>query len=166
MNLEKIFDYTAKPLTAADIPAMLSLCAGNENYYKYINSYSTAENLKETLEIFPEGKSLADKIFVGLWNENELVAMIDLIENYPSDKTAYIGWFIIDVKYQHRGIGYGIFLSLEKILRTNGFSQMGLAYADGNKQSEKFWEKCGFHAEGGKADMGKYTAVRMKKRIL
>lgn len=65
----------------------------------------TIENLTETMTELPPGKSLDEKYFVGFWEDDSLVAILDLVIGYPKEDTAFVGWFMINRDRQGKAIG-------------------------------------------------------------
>ena len=69
---------------------------------------------------------------------------MDLILDYPTDKIAFIGLFMTDVKYQNRGISSGIIKELCSFLKQKGYKKVRLGVNKENPQSNSFWQKNGF----------------------
>ena len=157
--------YAVRPLTEADIPAMLALCAGNPLFYQHCPPPPTAEGLAGDLAALPPGKAPADKHFLGFWREGRLAAVLDLIDGYPAADTAWIGLFMTARETQGKGEGTALIGCLLRRLRERGYARAGLAYAKGNPQSAAFWQKNGFAPTGREKDAGGYTAVVMERRL-
>ena len=73
---------------------------------------------------------------------------MDLILDYPNEKTAFIGFFMMNRDYQGKGIGTQIIDEAFAYLKEKDFEKVRLAYAKGNPQSEAFWTKNGFLKTG------------------
>lgn len=157
--------YKIKKLTGSDLDDMLALAKANKLYYSKMNEIPTKENLKFDLTNVPDGVNLSNKHFVGFYEKNKLIAMLDLITNYPNEKMAYIGWFILDINKQGKGIGFEIYKNLERYLQKQGFQKIELGFIKGNEQSEKFWLKCGFSYQNKEKNKEKYTIIKMQKKI-
>lgn len=157
--------YKIKQLQKADIPALLQLCQGNPTYYQYMKMEPTLENLSEELTALPPGKALEDKYFVGFYQSEELVAVLDLIAGYPDENTAYIGWFILDKAYQRKGIGSGIMSELLAFLKKEGFQFVRLGCIKGNLEGTKFWLQNGFLPTGDETETESYTVVVMQREL-
>ena len=83
--------YAVRPLTAGDVDKILALCAENEQFYRYHPPLATRESVLEDMTALPPGKCAADKHYLGFFDRETLVAVLDLIERYPQDDTAYCG---------------------------------------------------------------------------
>ena len=61
-----------------------------------MNLRPAVENLTEVITVLSPGKDLEDKYFVGFWEGGSLLAILDLILDYPEEKMAFIGWFMLE----------------------------------------------------------------------
>ena len=51
---------------------------------------------------------------------------MDLITAYPDDETAFIGFFMLNIKYQHKGIASRIIKESIEYLKTEGHKKIRL----------------------------------------
>ena len=156
-------NFHVKKITKEDIPAALQLCIGNPMYYEHMKMEPTLENLEEVIEVLPPNKTLEDKYFMGYYKEGKLIALLDLIFDYPDKNIAFIGWFIMDKKWQGKGIGTKIIKDLEKSMKAHGFYKLRLGYVKDNEQSAAFWKKNDFLPTGSERDDEQYTVVILDK---
>lgn len=103
-----------------------------------------------------------DKFFVGFYEAEQLVALLDLIVGYPDAETAYIGWFMMRAELQGKGIGSSIVAEILSFLEKEHFCCVELGYIKGNEQAEHFWRKNGFSATGTEVRTENYTIVKMQ----
>ena len=120
------------------------LCKDNVLYYRYCPPFVSFESIKEDLEALPPGKVSGQKYFVGYFDNDKLVAIMDLIDAYPKKEIVFIGLFMIDKKYQGKGVGSLIIDDLKAYLKKTGYMAIRLAWIKGNPQAEHFWLKNGF----------------------
>lgn len=73
-------------LTEQDIPLIYAICLGNQQYYKYCMKQPSVELIKSDLIITPPGIERSKKYYVGFFEKETLVAIMDLIDGYPDDK--------------------------------------------------------------------------------
>ena len=140
--------YQVRKLEQRDIEAVYGLCQSNPQFYEFHPPFVTRESILEDMAALPPGKTMADKYFMGFWKEGVLVAILDLIVNYPRDRMAYIGLFMTDAVCQNRGVGSEIIQELASALTVSGFDKIRLAIDEGNPQSEAFWLKNHFVKTG------------------
>lgn len=142
MNIRKLSDrYRVRTLSEADIEKIYQLCLSNPLYYQHCPPAVTKQHILEDMTNLPPGKTSQDKLYLGYFVEDKLVAVMDLIIGFPEDKTAFIGFFMVDKEQQGQGVGTDIIAELSGALYRTGFYQIQLAYAADNPQSRAFWQK-------------------------
>lgn len=85
--------YSVRFLKENDIDLVIDVCNGNPLFYEYTIARPTKENLLEDMRLTPPGIDLKDKYYVGYFDNETLVAVLDLIDGWPSEEVAYIGFF-------------------------------------------------------------------------
>ena len=150
-------EYTVRRLTPEDVPAIFVLSAGNTLFYEYHPPFVTHGSIAEDMNALPPGKTFEDKYFVGFYDGETLVAVMDLIAGYPQDNTAFIGFFMTDVSVQEKGVGSGIISECISCLKKCGFARIRLGVDKGNPQSFHFWSKNQFITDSSCA--GKYIVM-------
>ena len=148
MRPDFLTEYAVRPLTAADVDEILALCAGNEQFYRYHPPLATRESILEDMTVLPPGKCTEEKHYLGFFDGETLIAVLDLIERYPQDDTAYIGFFMTKKERQGCGLGTALIGALLDELRRERLCKVRLAVDRGNPQSKAFWEKNGFALTG------------------
>lgn len=162
-NLSKY--YEVKRITIEDIPTVYELCKGNPYYYEHMKMQPTIKNLTETMTELPTGKTLDDKYFVGFWEDDSLIAILDLIIGYPNENTAFIGWFMMNRDGQGNGIGSEIVQEILACIKNLNLQKVRLAYIKGNRQAKQFWLKNGFAPTGEEFDTKDYTIVVLEREL-
>jgi len=136
--------YSVRFLKENDIDLVIDICNGNPLFYEYTIARPTKENLLEDMRLTPPGIDLKDKYYVGYFDNETLVAVLDLIDGWPSKEVAYIGFFMMNHSYQGKNIGSSIIKELSIYLKSLNVKYLRLAVDDGNPQSLHFWHKNGF----------------------
>lgn len=145
MNIKNISSkYDVCYLNNNNLDEILNILKDNPQFYKYTDSEPTKEEVINDMKITPPGIDISRKYYIGFYKSNELIAIMDLIDGYPSEDVAYIGFFMINNKYQGQGIGSSIIYDLERYLKEIGKKSIQLAIDKGNPQSTNFWQKNGF----------------------
>ena len=67
-----------------------------------------------------------DKYYIGFFKRDKLIAVMDLIMNYPKKKTAFIGLFMMDVNYQNKGIGSRVIGEVLSYLKSENYEKIRL----------------------------------------
>lgn len=155
--------YNVRKLTPNDLIIILELCSKNEIYYKYHPPVATKESIIEDMKVLPANKEGKDKFYIGYFEKGKLVAIMDLILSYPQERVAYIGFFMISIKFQKKGIGTSIIEECLEYLSNTGFVKMRLAIDKGNPQSEFFWTKNNFTKTGEEYPNNISTYIPMER---
>lgn len=136
--------YLVKALTEKDADIVFDVLKGNTLYYQYHPPFVTKQSIFDDMSALPPGKSVDDKYYVGFFKDEKLYGVMDLIENYPTPGTAFIGFFAVDAAISKKGVGTAIISGIAEGLRLQGFKKLRLAIDKGNPQSKAFWTKNGF----------------------
>ena len=174
MDIMRLSDqYTVEVLSDRDIPAVLKLSESNPQYFHYFPPAASTESIKADMQELPDGISREDKYYLGFREKSEknisnlsprLVAVMDLILNYPDDKTALIGFFMVDASLQGKGIGSSIVDEICSCLKSQ-FDFIRLGYVQGNLQAENFWLKNEFKPTGTIKKIAGIDVVVAQRRI-
>ena len=142
-DLSKTF-YVRK-LDKDDIEMIYDLSYKNHIYYQYHPPFVTRESILDDMKALPPGKSYDDKYYIGFFENDSLVAIMDLILDYPTKGIAFIGLFMTNIQYQHKGIGSNIISEIIMSLKSLGYRKIRLGVDKGNPQSYSFWSKNNFN---------------------
>ena len=104
--------YQVRKLTEADLEQVLAFYQTNPLYFEHFPPLPSLESLANDLVECPPGKGLSDKYFLGFWDKERLVAILDLIDGYPTAEIAYIGLFMVDSRLAGQGLGSKIIAEL------------------------------------------------------
>ena len=158
-------DYDVRRITEEDISDVYRLCKANTKYYEHIHSVPTAESLTEVISELPDGVGAEAKYFVGFYDDEKLVAILDLITGYPENDDAFIGWFMVDADLQGRGIGSEIFADVRAAMKGQGYDYLSLGCVKDYPEAAAFWQAQGFRPTGKETDNGDYTVVTYARSI-
>ena len=136
--------YITRILDESDVDKILEVCQQNTLFYEYTEARPTSEQIQDDMKLTPPGIDLSAKYFFGFFADQDLVAVMDLIDGYPKPEIAYIGFFMVNQAYQGKQIGTTIIDEVVAYLRTIGKTVVRLAIDKGNPQSTHFWKKNGF----------------------
>lgn len=149
MRIEQLSStFTVRRLDAKDVETVYDLSIRNEIFYQYHPPFVTRESILRDMEALPPGKEPGDKFYIGFFKGELLVAVMDLILAYPDQNTGFIGLFMMNSKYQNKGIGSRIIAEFAECLKMSGFKKIRLGVDKGNPQSNAFWKKNGFAVTG------------------
>ena len=153
--------YDVRRISEADISDVYRLCRSNRKYYRSLGTAPTRESLTEIISRVPQGAQKQGKYFVGFYEGENLISVMDLITGYPEADDAFIGWFLVDGEHQHQGIGSRIFADVRAAMKAQGYDYLSLSCESSNTDALAFWQAQGFRAVGTEKD----GAVKMEREI-
>lgn len=137
--------YGVRRLDINDVDIIYDMSCKNDIFYKYHPPFVTKESIIEDMDALPPHKSYDDKYYIGFFEDNSLVANMDLILGYPTDEIAFIGLLMTNVLYQNKGIGSSIVGDVCNYLKQLGYKKVRIGVDKENLQSNSFWRKNGFY---------------------
>ncbi len=145
-NLETTFDiYKISRLTKDTIPELQKLLEECSEYFKLVFNKEVQPNeAEDLLQALPVGKTLNDKFNYGIYKDNKLIGIIDLIRNYPEEKTWFLGLLLIHPKERGNGLGAKVFNFLLEQLKSTDTKMIKLSVAEQNTQALSFWKSLDF----------------------
>lgn len=158
-------NYKVRLLTASDAESIYELELGNPLYFEFCPPAASLQGVLDDMKALPPRTTYDDKYYLGYFDGDQLVAVMDLIFDYPNDTTAFIGFFMMRKENQGKKIGSKIISECFQAIRRQGYSSIRLGFMKGNRQSEAFWRKNGFTPTGIEIENGQGTVVYMEKRV-
>lgn len=156
--------YNIRALDESDVDRILEVCRQNTLFYKYTEAQPTAEQILDDMKLTPPGVELPAKHYFGFFEEEDLVAVMDLVDGYPRPEIAYIGFFMMNRKFQGRRVGTSIIDEVAVYLRKIGKTAIRLAIDKGNPQASHFWKKNGFEVIA-EADVNGWTKLVAERSL-
>jgi ribosomal protein S18 acetylase RimI-like enzyme len=134
-----------------ELAALQRVMESDEDYFLRVAGHPPGPaDAQSTLMFVPDGRSPEDKAPFGVWADDELVGILDLLLRYPDDETLYIGLLLIDRGRQGQGIGTAAYQALERELlpRWPWVRRLRLSVVRTNDQVLGFWRRLGFTETG------------------
>lgn len=131
--------YGVRRLTERDVESVVELAKGNPAF----ESYGIKEVCRD-MHLLPPGKEEEEKYYLGYFDGEQLVAVLDFIDGYPEDSTAYIGLFMLDKFVQGQKLGTTLIEKLACYCRELGYKRLLLGYDKADPQASGFWESLDF----------------------
>lgn len=166
MQIQKLStSHHVRTLTPDDITMIYELAKQNTLFYQHCPPMVSYQSIAEDLKALPPNTTYDDKYFLGFFQDDVLIAIMDLIFNYPDRHTAFIGLFMVAKKSQNKGIGSNIIRETCDFIKQAGYDRIRLGYVKTNLQSKAFWQKNGFLPTGCESRQPQYTIVIMQKEL-
>ena len=137
-------EYEAKRIKEGDIADVYNLYRSNIRYYRSNHERPSKKALTRVISEIPEGADVSNKYFVGFYDHDDLIAILDLITGYPNKDDAFIGWFMVKEELQRRGIGSQIIADVRASLKGQGINNISLKCNKDSVDAINFWKNQGF----------------------
>ena len=136
--------YRAVEVGPPDAEGLYELYRSNEYYHSYFSLDGSIDELIRDMTMLPDGCTADQKRFIAYYDGDSPVALLDLIEGYPDERTCYIGLFMVREGLHGRGIGSRLVGELCTALADCGYGKVRLAYGRDYAKAVSFWNKNGF----------------------
>ncbi len=136
--------YTVRRMLLDDTDTVFDLLIENQPYFLCCGSQPTKELVQSDITVGPPGIPTGQKYYLGFYRDNRLLAVMDLIDGYPEDQYAFIGFFMLRLSLQGKGEGSRLIGEIIGYLQTLGFTAVRLGIDKNNENGIRFWTKNGF----------------------
>jgi Acetyltransferases len=106
------------------------------------------ERSRDLLEARPQSVELTRKHVIGFERAGALVAIVDLLEDYPKASDWYVGLLLLSPDERGRGLGTAIWTAIEQWICAEGGRHARLIVQDQNPNGARFWRALGFIDSG------------------
>lgn len=133
----------------ADPEAVTAFCEQADAFFRLVRGASSAaENARDLLSSRPAGVPLDRKHVVGFERNGAVVAIVDLLEAYPSEAEWYVGVLVLSPHERGRGLGTALWNAVEHWIRAEGGRHVRLIVQEQNPDAARFWRSVGFIGDG------------------
>lgn len=136
--------YTVRRMLLDDTDTVFDLLIENQPYFLCCGSQPTKELVQSDITVGPSGIPAEQKYYLGFFRDNRLLAVMDLIDGYPEEQYAFIGFFMLRLSLQGKGEGSRLIGEIIGYLQTLGFTAVRLGIDKNNENGIRFWTKNGF----------------------
>lgn len=84
--------YIVRELKESDVANVYELCRRNTLYYQYCPPFVSEQSIIDDIHALPPSKDICDKYYLGYYDGQKLIAVMDLIMDYPDESIAFIGF--------------------------------------------------------------------------
>ncbi|MGW1343281.1 GNAT family N-acetyltransferase [Kribbella sp. NPDC002412] len=141
-----------RPIEPADVDALQELIESDSGYTERITGYPPGESDAQSLLMMrPEHLPEDAKLVLGAFQDDHLVAVVDLLRGYPNDHTAFIGLLEVHWNSQGTGLGASTYELVQQYVETSWTEvrTLRLAIVDTNAHvATGFWLRQGFEPTG------------------
>ena len=144
--LFKVRDSSATLLQPEDSAVLQKLLETCVDYFDLVYGFPPSDSESQELLVDkPPAKTLEDKFLIGLWEaDQKLIAVLDIVRDYPASREWFVGLLLIDPKYRRHGLGRAIYQACEGWAMQQGAQHIGLGVIEQNEHAYLFWQQLGF----------------------
>lgn len=124
-RLNILLPYQVRRLTEEDGDEIFALQRRHPEYHAlFLNHKAKKADVLSDLTSIPEGVLPENKFYLGMYDADKLVAIADVVLNFPTSKTAWLGLIMVDYDVVVQGIGGKIIEMLKRALMREQFEQL------------------------------------------
>lgn len=137
--------YIIRNLHLEDKDIIQNLCEECLDYYNIVSGEAPKEDSwKEILEDLPPGKTYEEKYALGVFRDECLIAVVDLVKDYPEKGEWIIGLLLIHPNERRKGLGEKINNLISEIVKDNGGVKLRIGVVEDNCKALNFWRSIGY----------------------
>lgn len=133
------------PLTAADEPVLQRLFERCSDFWELIEGSQPGPGkaLEELTSIAP-GKTAEDSFFFGVYEDERLIAFVQLARDYPRPSEWWIGLLLVDPAKRGCGFGASLHRQIVAWIEAQGGTAIGIVVQTQNEAAQRFWSRMGY----------------------
>ncbi|HVR39340.1 MAG TPA: GNAT family N-acetyltransferase [Thermoanaerobaculia bacterium] len=160
-------DFTSRRLTTDDVAIFQDLFERCSDFHELSEGSPTRPDAAaHELASVPPGGKPDDNFVIGIFDSEQLVAVLNLARNFPRPGEWWIGLLMLDPAVRARGLGRRI---VEAALPWSAASAMWLGVLEANPRAERFWRRAQFEEverQDFRSDTGKAHRIILMRRYI
>lgn len=173
--LKKLFlkafpQYHIKQIQAHMIDEIFAFQKSNTYYFDTTQDHPpTKEECLEEMTALPPGKTAKDKLYIAFYEQDKIIAILDLIEGYPTLDTLYIGLFMLHKSLHQKHLGTYFLEKIIMIAKHGSYTTIELGCVESNEIAYRFWTHQNFHTTRTsihKRNEKEYTIFSMQYKMI
>jgi GNAT superfamily N-acetyltransferase len=137
--------YSVAPVTRDNLGELQSFLERCTGYFELCEGGPTPPNAAEIeLTEVPRGYAAEDQFAFLIREGGPIVALFNVLRNYPRERQWWIGFQIIEPALRRRGLGERLFRAAEEWMVREGAEIIQLGVNERNAGADRFWRQMGF----------------------
>lgn len=138
--------YDIIPITTQNFEQVFPVYDANQDFFLLTQGEkATVENSISDVDVAPKNIDISQKTYVGIWMEDSVVGVLDLLEGYPDETSLWIGLLLVHSDLHGKKIGSGITNAVLKAAKMLGYKSVQLGVIENNAGGLAFWKRQGFN---------------------
>jgi GNAT superfamily N-acetyltransferase len=136
-----------RKLNIEDAGSLQKLCIRCTDFYILTEGMEpNIDSGNEILADLPPDKNYSDKAVLGVFNnKNVLVAVIDIVRNFPNEGEWILGLLLIDPSERGKGLGKKLHNIIKEIATKYNAKTLRLGVVEDNHKGHGFWHSLGYY---------------------
>jgi ribosomal protein S18 acetylase RimI-like enzyme len=162
--------YSIRELIPSDEPVLQGLLEDCQDYNLLSDGQPTQpQAARDLMTDTPPGRSVEDKLVFGIWDQQFLVGVIDLLKDYPQVGNWWIGLLLLSPSNRQSKLGQATLDWIESLCQNHDIGLIQLGVFAENIAGLSFWQKVGFREvsrkEGYASGLKSHTVIVMEKPV-
>lgn len=136
-------EYLIKEIAHHHSTQIMALYEQCEDYF-LLHEGDLPENCDEFFNDLPPGKTKKDHHAIGVFHHHQLIAVVNLVEDFPEDREWIIGLMLLAPEYRKKGLGRKIHNILCQYAEFNDAKKMRIGVLKDNTLGYNFWAAIGY----------------------
>ena len=137
-------DWELRPVTEEDVEAVTALLQTDPDYFAIEGPQPTPDSVREDMINLPPRCGIEQKYYLALWRDSAPMAVLDLVEGYPRERTLFVGLLFLTPELRRQGRGREIMEAVLEAGKGAGLDSVRLACLMDNEAGHAFWRALGF----------------------
>ena len=142
-------DYETRPITKANCEQAMDVYDSNHDFFILTEGKpATVSGCLANIDAVPPGFDPQYKCYIGLWEQERCIAILDFLVGYPNPECLYIGLLLVHGSLHGKGTGRKIVTSLLDAAQKQGLNTAKVAVCTANSKAIAFWSSLSFAKTG------------------
>lgn len=142
---KQLTEYEIANITNENFGQIFSVYDTNQDFFMLTQGKkATIESSISDIEAIPPNCVIAQKLYIGIWENDKAIGVLDIIQEYPEQTSFWIGLLLINGISHSKGIGSKIVCAILNAAKIAGYKSAQLGVIDTNAKGIAFWQKHGF----------------------
>ncbi|NBK96672.1 MAG: GNAT family N-acetyltransferase [Erysipelotrichia bacterium] len=138
-------EYHFIKISEQHLQDVYALMKSNTYYFEKTQFHEVClQECADDIVALPPNTKIEQKFYYGLYQNENLIAVLDFIEGYPQEEIIYIGLFMLEQKAHGTKQAQKIISAFKKATQLAGFKKIALGCYENNLIGYRFWLKQGF----------------------
>ncbi|MCL2527032.1 MAG: GNAT family N-acetyltransferase [Defluviitaleaceae bacterium] len=142
---KQLSEYKIEPITKQNFEQIFKVYDSNQDFFLLTQGKkATIESSIGDIGAIPPSCTLGQKIYLGIWENDEVISILDIIIGYPEETCLWIGLFLVHGSFHSKGIGSKLIQAVFKAAKEAGYTLAQLGVIENNVKGIAFWQRHGF----------------------